>query len=63
MTSFTDELPLEKDHGYIVTNDRMETGVPGVYAAGDVRKKDLRQVVTATNDGAIAAEEAGKYLA
>ena len=63
MTSSTDELPLEKDHGYIVTNDRMETGVPGVYAAGDVRKKDLRQVVTATNDGAIAAEEAGKYLA
>ena len=46
-----------------MTNDRMETGVPGVYAAGDVRKKDLRQVVTATNDGAIAAEEAGKYLA
>ena len=62
MTDFTEGLGIEKDHGYIVTNDKMETGVPGIYAAGDVRKKDLRQVVTATSDGAIAAEEIGKHL-
>lgn len=48
--------------GYIPTNDRMETNVPGVYAAGDVREKELRQIVTATADGAIAAVNAVKYV-
>ncbi len=48
--------------GYIPTNDRMETDVPGVYAAGDVREKELRQIVTATADGAIAAVNAVKYV-
>ena len=41
--------------GYIVTNDKMETSVPGVYAAGDIRAKQVRQVATAVSDGAIAA--------
>ena len=50
------------DNGYVLTNDAMETNVPGVYAAGDVRQKMLRQVVTAAADGAIAAVAAGKYL-
>jgi len=49
--------------GYIVTNDRMETNVPGVYAAGDARDTYLRQVVTAAADGAVAAVSAEKYLA
>lgn len=49
--------------GYIPTNDNMETNIPGVFAAGDVRVKPLRQVVTATNDGAIAAIQAEKYIA
>ena len=49
--------------GYIITNELMETSVPGVYAAGDVREKFLRQVVTAVSDGAIAAVAAEKYLA
>ncbi|MCL4458856.1 MAG: thioredoxin-disulfide reductase [Chloroflexi bacterium] len=49
--------------GYIVTNARMETNVPGVYAAGDVRQKHLRQIVTAAADGAIAAMAADHYLA
>lgn len=44
--------------GSIVTDDAMRTSVSGVFAAGDVRQKDLRQVVTATSDGAIAAESA-----
>lgn len=48
--------------GYIITNDRMETSVPGVFAAGDCRQKLLRQVVTAAGDGAIAAFAAEKYL-
>ena len=48
--------------GYIPTNDDMETNLPGVYAAGDVRVKSLRQVVTATSDGAIAAIQAEKYI-
>lgn len=52
---------LEMEHGYIKTNERMETNIPGVYAAGDIRVKDLRQVVTACADGAIAAVMAGKY--
>jgi len=50
-------------HNYIVTNELMETSVPGVYAAGDARQKYLRQVVTAAADGAIAAVAAEKYLA
>ena len=49
--------------GYIPTNDNMETNIPGVFAAGDVRVKPLRQVVTATNDGAMAAIQAEKYIA
>ena len=53
---------VELDGGYIVTDDEMRTALPGVFAAGDVRKKSLRQIVTATADGAIAAESAIKYL-
>jgi thioredoxin reductase (NADPH) len=48
--------------GYISTNERMETNVPGVYAVGDARVKYLRQVVTAAADGAVAAVAAEKYL-
>ena len=47
------ELALQD--GYIVTNNKMETSVPGVYAAGDIRVKQVRQVATAVADGAIAA--------
>ncbi len=48
--------------GAILTDDRMRTELPGVYAAGDVRATPLRQVVTAAADGAVAATEATKYL-
>lgn len=57
---YEEQLSLEK--GYIITNEEMETEIPGVFAAGDCRKKSLRQVVTAVADGAIAAVNAGKYL-
>lgn len=55
-------LGILDDHGYIVTNEEMETEVPGIYAAGDVRQKTLRQVVTATGDGSIAAQACQKYI-
>lgn len=50
-------------HGYIVTDDRLRTSAPGVFAAGDARAKLLRQVVTAVGDGALAAVMADHYLA
>ena len=50
------------DRGYIKTDDNMLTNIPGVFAAGDCRVKSLRQVVTATADGAIAAVTAEKYI-
>lgn len=56
------DLGILDDHGYIVTNEEMETKVPGIYAAGDVRQKTLRQVVTATGDGSIAAQACQKYI-
>ena len=53
---------IELDHGFVVTNDKMETNVPGIFAAGDTRAKESRQVITACNDGAIAALSAVKYI-
>ena len=51
------------DHGYIITDREQRTNIDGVYAAGDVCIKPLRQVVTATGDGALAATELEKYVA
>ncbi len=53
---------IDMDRGYIKTDDSMKTNIEGVFAAGDCRVKPLRQVVTATADGAIAAVEAEKYI-
>ncbi len=53
---------LSMENGYIKTDDNMWTNIPGVFAAGDNRVKSLRQVVTATADGAIAATQAEKYI-
>lgn len=50
------------DKGYIVTDENMQTNVPGIFAAGDIRVKHLRQIVTAAADGAIAAEAAREYI-
>lgn len=58
---FEDQLPMEG--GYIRTDENMHTGIAGVYAAGDIRVKSLRQVITAAADGAISAMQAEKYLA
>lgn len=55
---------IEMDRaGYILTDDDMNTNIKGVYAAGDLRPKSLRQIITAVSDGAIAATDAGKYVA
>jgi len=53
---------VEMERGYIVTDEDMHTSVPGVFAAGDVRVKSLRQVITAAADGAIAAMQCAKYI-
>ena len=55
-------LGILNDNGYVVTNSEMETSVPGIFAAGDVREKTLRQIVTATGDGSIAAQAAQHYI-
>lgn len=51
------------EHGYIITDSELKTNIDGIYAAGDVCIKPLRQVVTATGDGALAATELEKYVA
>lgn len=52
------EGKIDLDRGYVITNEKLETNIQGVYAVGDLRIKNLRQVVTATADGAIAATNA-----
>ncbi|CAI6314428.1 thioredoxin-disulfide reductase [Bacillus subtilis] len=57
-----ENLGITNEEGYIETNDRMETKVEGVFAAGDIREKSLRQIVTATGDGSIAAQSVQHYV-
>ncbi len=52
---------IRDEHGYIKTDEEMQTAIPGVFAAGDIRSKSLRQVITAASDGAVAAVNASKY--
>ncbi len=59
---FKGQVELD-DRGYIITDQDMHTNIPGVYAAGDVRVKSFRQVVTAAADGAIAEKQAEHYIA
>ncbi|MDD6189102.1 MAG: thioredoxin-disulfide reductase [Clostridiales bacterium] len=58
---FAGQLELD-ERGYILADERLHTNIPGVFAAGDVRAKELRQIITASADGAAAAVEAEKYL-
>ena len=62
MEANSDMFNVEKKNGFIITNDYMQTSIEGVYAVGDVRDKVLRQVITATADGAIAGVNVAKYL-
>lgn len=62
VTDFCQNLGILNEQGYVITDENMTTKIPGIYAAGDVRQKFLRQVVTATNDGAIAAQHISHTL-
>ncbi|KOP69945.1 thioredoxin reductase [Lysinibacillus sp. FJAT-14745] len=62
LTKPFESLGILNDAGYILTNDTMETTVPGIFAAGDVREKSLRQIVTATGDGSVAAQAVQHYV-
>ncbi|MCI8745618.1 MAG: FAD-dependent oxidoreductase, partial [Lachnospiraceae bacterium] len=55
-------LDVLNERGYVKVNERMETSVPGVFGAGDCITKNLRQVITACADGAIAAQNAARYV-
>jgi thioredoxin reductase (NADPH) len=57
-----ESLGITNENGYIETDERMETKVPGIFAAGDIREKTLRQIVTATGDGSIAAQSAQHFV-
>ncbi|MFP4194330.1 MAG: thioredoxin-disulfide reductase [Desulfobacterales bacterium] len=61
-TAFLEGALSLDENGFIVADQQMQTSVPGVYAAGDVRSTPLRQVVTAVGDGAVAATEAEHYI-
>jgi len=56
------ENKIKTKNKKIITDDNMQTNIDGVFAAGDIRDKELRQIVTACSDGAIAATQAIKYL-
>ena len=60
-TGFIPSEIKKDDKGYIVADDKMQTSVKGIFAAGDVREKNLRQIVTASSDGAIAGQFAAEY--
>ena len=49
--------------GYLITSDKMETNIEGVFAAGDIRDKCVKQIATAVGDGAIAGMSAENYIA
>ncbi len=60
MTEVVKGLVALNEQGYVITDEHMETNIPGIYAVGDIRIKGLRQIVTAAADGAIAVEHAAR---
>ena len=62
VSEFAADLGITDEAGWILTDHQMKTSVAGIYAVGDVRQKDLRQITTAVGNGAIASQEAYKYL-
>ena len=55
-------VTITDQNGWVITDDKMATSVPGIFAIGDVRQKDLRQITTAVGEGAIAGIEAYNYV-
>ena len=61
VSDVVDDLGITNERGWIETNERMETALPGIYALGDVREKELRQITTAVGDAAIAGQNVFSY--
>lgn len=61
VAEFAQNLGITNEAGWIITDDHMKTAIPGIFAVGDVREKDFRQITTAVGDGALAAQEAYKF--
>ena len=61
-SEFLKDLDVLDDNNYVIVNNRMETKIPGIYACGDVIKKDVYQIITSESEGAIAATFAKKYV-
>ncbi len=62
MTSAFKDLGILDERGWVKTDEKMATSVPGVYAVGDVRNTVLRQIATAVGDGAIAGQQIFNYI-
>ena len=62
VSDFAKDLGICDEAGWIVTDQQMKTAIDGIYAIGDVRQKDLRQITTAVGDGAVAGQEVYKYI-
>ena len=62
-TNYLKNIMALADNGTIITNEKMETAVPGIFAAGDIRSSSIRQVAAAVGDGAVAAIYAERYIA
>lgn len=62
VSEFVSELGITDENGWIITDEYMKTTIPGIYAIGDVRQKDLRQITTAVGDGATAGIQAYHYI-
>lgn len=61
-TNLVKDLVDLDDHGYVISDERMQTRTPGLFVAGDLRQKPLRQIITAASDGAIAATSVAAFL-
>lgn len=62
VSDFFRNLKITDDEGWVVTDDRMRTAIPGIFAVGDIRQNQLRQITTAVGNGAIAGQEAYHYI-
>lgn len=62
VTSMVADLGITDESGWVITDERMMTAIPGIFAIGDVRQKELRQIATAVGDGAIAGQGVYQYI-
>lgn len=62
VSSMVKDLGITDKAGWVITDDKMKTSRPGIFAIGDIRQKDLRQIATAVGDGAIAGQEVYNYI-